>query len=64
MQARVWYDQHFCTEGAREDLAYLAVPSLDMTADQLLKWASRKASISAAWAIDPFGEGDAVNESA
>jgi hypothetical protein len=63
VQAWLWYDEHFCPEEPPEDLAYLALPSLDMTADQLLNWARRNASISATWVLDHFGEGDAINES-
>lgn len=63
VQAWLWYDEHFCPEEPREDLAYLALPSLDMTKDQLLKWARRNASIGATWVLGHFGEDDAIKES-
>jgi hypothetical protein len=34
-RARVWYRDHFCPEEPRDDLAYLTLLSLDITADQL-----------------------------
>ena len=58
VQAWVWYNEHFCPEGPRYDLAYLTFPSLDMTADQLLNWARRNASMSATWVLEHLGDGD------
>ena len=57
-QAWAWYDEHFCPEQPRDNLAYLTLPSLDMTADQLLSWARRSASVSATWVLVHLGEGD------
>ena len=58
VQAWVWYDEHFCHEQARDDLAYLTLPGLDMSADHLLNWARRNSSSSATWLLEHFGEGD------
>ena len=58
VQAWVWYDEHFCPEELRDDLAYLTFASLDMTADQLMNWARRNASMSATWVLEHLGEGD------
>ena len=61
-QARVWYRDHFCPEEPRDDLAYLTLPSLDMTADQLRQWAGPSASISAQWVLEHLGEGHTAKE--
>jgi hypothetical protein len=62
VQAWLWYEAHFCLEEPCEDLAFVALPSLD-TADQLLNWARRNASLSATWVLEHLGEGDTVKES-
>jgi hypothetical protein len=61
-QARVWYRDHFCPEEPRDDLAYLTLPSLDMTADQLRHWAGPNASISAQWVLEHLGQGHKPKE--
>ena len=38
-KARVWYGDHFCPEEPKDDLAYLTLPRLDITADALRQWA-------------------------
>ena len=58
VQAWLWYNEHFCHEEPRDDLAYLTLPSLDMTADQLLNWARRNSSTSATWVLEHLGDGD------
>jgi hypothetical protein len=62
VQAWVSYDDHFCLEDPCDDLVCVTLPSLD-TADQLLNWARRNASISATWVLEHLGEGDTVKES-
>ena len=58
VQASVWYNEHFCPEEPRDDLAYLTLPSLDMTGEQLLRWARGNPSISAKWVLEHLGECD------
>ncbi len=58
MQAWVWYNEHFCPEEPHDDLGYLTLPSLDMSANQLLNWARLTASVSATWVLVHLGEGD------
>ncbi len=56
-QAYGWYDEHFCPEEPQDDLAYLTLPSLGMTADELRRWAGPNASISATWVLEHLGKG-------
>lgn len=58
VQARVWYHAHFCPEAPPERLAYLTLPRLDMTGDELLSWARENPSISATWLLKQLGEDD------
>lgn len=52
VQAWVWHNEHFCPEEPRGDLAYLTLPSLDMTGEQLLRWAKGNPSVSAKWVLE------------
>ena len=61
-QAWGWYDEHFCPEDHRADLAYLTLPRLDMTADELRRWAGPNPSTSAQWVLEHLGEGDRAKE--
>jgi hypothetical protein len=61
-QARVWYRDHFCPEVARDDLAYLTLPRLGMTADELRHWAGLNASISGQWVLEHLGQGHKAKE--
>jgi hypothetical protein len=61
-QAYGWYDEHFCPEEPQDDLAYLTLPSLDMTADELRRWAGPNASISATWVLERLGKGHKPKE--
>ena len=58
MQAWVWHNEHFCPEEARDRLAFLTLPRLDMAEDELLSWARENPSISATWLLKQLGEGD------
>lgn len=58
VQAWVWYHGHFCPEALPERLAYLTLPRLDMTEDELLSWARENPSISAMWLLMQLGEDD------
>ena len=52
VHAWVWHNEHFCPEEPRDDLAYLTLPSLDMTPEQLLRWARDNPSVSAKWVLE------------
>ncbi|MEP7036193.1 MAG: hypothetical protein ABI662_10665 [Dermatophilaceae bacterium] len=58
VQAWIWHNEHVCHEEPHDDLAYLTLPSLDMSADQLLTWARGTASVSATWVLVYLREGD------
>ncbi len=61
-QARAWYRDHFCPEVPRDDLAYLTLPRLGMTADELRHWAALNASISGQWVLEHLGQGHKAKE--
>lgn len=51
VQAWAWYHEHSCPEEPRDRLAYLTLPSLEMTEDELLDWARGDAGPSATWLL-------------
>ena len=58
-KARVWYRDHFCPEEPKDDLAYLTLPRLDMTADELRHWAVPNAGNTAQWVLEHLGQSTA-----
>jgi hypothetical protein len=51
-----WYSDHLCPEEPPDDLAYLTLPRLDMTADELLNWARGNGSISSTWLLEHISQ--------
>jgi len=56
-QALAWYQDHYCAEEPKDDVAYLTLPRLDMTASELRRWANPNTSVSAQWVLAHLGTG-------